>query len=457
MNKATVLRLIDNRFHPPKAKTQEDQERVISSEIEQLLKPYAGKSLNQWSSELGVIVFPDSSGGKVEMGSESDESVFFHLESDQERAWINTGNCMGVVKIRGKNSADGYIQIEISSRFDQGNKMFFLNYLLNKVFNGSMAEPVSLGSDSFWDMLLAFVFRRRLLEANAVGLFKQYQTLEHNDARIRGRIDVNEHLRRNIPFCGKIAYSTREITFDNPTNHLIRHALAKANREWPLILSGYGLTNLRHDLEQNTPSWQPGDVVNCIRRKENRAPIKHPFFHVAYEPLRQVSLAILRDEGASLYQQNQEAEGVIFDGASLWEEYLWTILRPHGFEHTENTKKKGAWKPLEGVSFYPDFFHRKTRTILDAKYKSDGNRQGDAQQVLGYMFQLNAVHGGLIKPDGIYEQPELIQRVDSNAEPTKWHDFALTPSRKATATEFCNEMRRKENDLIDLLRSQSIV
>ena len=42
----------------------------------------------------------------------------------------------------------------------------------------------------------------------------------------------------------------------------------------------------------------------------------------------------------SLYQQHHEAEGVIFDGSWLWEEYLWTLLKPLGFEHPENKKKK---------------------------------------------------------------------------------------------------------------------
>ncbi len=173
---------------------------------------------------------------------------------------------MGVVKLRDKNSGES-VQIEIGSRFDQGRKQFFLAFLLSKVFRGSMVDPVELGSDSLWDMLLAFVFRRRLLEASAIGLFKQYQTFSHNDARIRGRIDVNEHLRRNIPFRGTVAYTTHEITFNNPTNHLIRHALAKASRKWGTMFTGDGLMDVRHGLEQNTPTWQPGDVPIAFAAK----------------------------------------------------------------------------------------------------------------------------------------------------------------------------------------------
>ena len=436
-----TLRLKDNCFYEP---SENDKDRVVSAQIKPLLDSYAGKSLNQWA-ELGVLVFPEVPSRQKDKDDEADDLDFFTLASKESRTWINTSNCMGVVKLR--NQSGSSVQIEIGSRFDNGKRQFFLTYLLSKVFGGSMVEDVDLGTDSIWDMLLAFVFRRRLLEASAVGLFKQYQTFHHNDARIRGRIDMTEHLRRNVPFCGKIAYSTHEITFDNPTNHLIRHALAKASRKWCQLLTGDGLMDVRHDLEQNTPTWQPGDVANCVRRKENRTPIKHPFFHSSYEPLRQVSLAILRDEGASLYQQHNEAEGVIFDGSWLWEEYLWTLLKPHGFEHPENKKMEGKWKPLSGVVLYPDFFHRKARAILDAKYKHEGNLQDDARQVFGYMFLLNAIHGGLIKPDklnGILESPKIINRIVKNTEPANWHDFSMLPSKQANAEAFLGDMREQE-------------
>jgi len=447
----SVLRLTDNCFLDPQEK---DQHRVVSAEkIKQLLNPYSGKSLNQWA-ELGVIVYPEILRGQNDKDDEADKSELFTLACRDSRTWINTFNCMGVVRLRDQNGNS--VQIEIGSRFDEGKNQFFLNYLLSRVFGGSMIDEVDLGADSLWDMLLAYVFRRRLLAASAVGLFKKYQTFHHNDSRIRGRIDINEHLRRNIPFCGKVAYSTHEITFNNPTNHLIRHALAKASRKWGRLLTGDGLMDVRRELEQNTPTWQPGDVVNCILIKENCTPITHPFFHAAYEPLRQVSQAILRDEGASLYQQQQVAEGVIFDGSWLWEEYLWTLLRDLGFKHTDNKKKMGGWKTAPGVTFYPDFFHKEKRIILDAKYKRAGNVQEDARQVFGYMFLLNAINGGLIKPDGNPEgHPDLIDRsqIAVNAEFAKWHDFVLRPSGEFRAGDFVADMNRKEQKFRDRVRS----
>ncbi|MEI8289867.1 MAG: hypothetical protein WCH99_10365 [Verrucomicrobiota bacterium] len=452
-----TLRLLDNRFGDPAEKGGQGIDiSWLPEQAKELLSKYAGKSLNEWV-KFGVVVSPDNLHGQKELDDGSADLAFFTLASNHEgtKTWINTSNCMGVVKLRNHNGNS--VQIEIGSRFDNSQKQFFLTYLLSKVFGGSMIEDVDLGTDSIWDMLLAFVFRRRLLEASAVGLFKQYQTFHHNDARIRGRIDVTEHLRRNIPFCGKVAYSTHEITFNNPTNHLIRYALAKASRKWGRLMTGDGLMDVRHDLEQNTPTWQPGDVANCIRRKENRTPIKHPFFHAVYEPLRQVSLAILRDEGASLYQQHQEAEGVIFDGSWLWEEYLWTLLKPLDFKHPENKKGEGGWQTEPGVTFYPDFFHEQKRVVLDAKYRRDfvnqEVRQDEAKQVFAYMFLLDAVGGGLIKPEGNQKrQPITRQRRITGA--AHWHNFVLKPSDKLTAKDYLDEMHAQEEAFQNNIRER---
>ena len=38
-------------------------------------------------------------------------------------------------------------------------------------------------------------------------------------------IDVGNHLKKNLPFTGNIAYTTREFTYDNPMMQLIRHTI----------------------------------------------------------------------------------------------------------------------------------------------------------------------------------------------------------------------------------------
>lgn len=452
------LRLLDNRSGDPSqgghgARIAETlgNNRGRLHDVIRLLAPFQNRTLRDWET-LGLTVY---SAQRKRLVVENDEaleqlSVFTLGGIDNpDSAWINTHNCMGVVRLHDKASGTS-VQLEIASRFDDEDKQYFLNYLLSKVFGGSLADEVEVGGDSFWEMLLAFVFRHRLLEASKVGLFKQYRRRQRNDLRLRGQINFDAHLRQNVPFCGRIAYISHEITLDNPINHLIRHAMTKIRRKWQGVLSGAReIADLGHQFEQHTPSWHKGHILGCL--KENQRPIRHPYFHGHYEPLRKIALGILRSDGAGLFDSADEAEGVLFDGSWLWESYIWSLLQPLGFQHTDNRKKTGRWDVL-GTSFYPDFFlvgpnHSEPRIVLDAKYKRAGRSTDDIRQVLAYMFMLNAQHGGLIKP----ESSDTIS--DSRPTPIewrnetrgKWHDLSLRIPRGATsAREFRARMQQSE-------------
>ena len=42
---------------------------------------------------------------------------------------------------------------------------------------------------------------------------------------MRGTIDINRHLKLNLPFNGRVAYRTREFSHDNHVTELIRHTI----------------------------------------------------------------------------------------------------------------------------------------------------------------------------------------------------------------------------------------
>ncbi len=62
------------------------------------------------------------------------------------------------------------------------------------------------------------------------------------------------------------------------------------------------------------------------------------------------------------------------------------------------------------------------------------------------MFLMDAVHGGLIKPEGELANVKEITRKYTNTEKTYWHDFVLKPSKESTAEKFVAEMRGKEEE-----------
>ena len=243
----------------------------------------------------------------------------------------------------------------------------------------------------------------------AQGLFKKYRTFEHNDANIRGVIDVSRHIRQNIPFRGTVAYNTRTHSYDNEITQLIRHTIEfiKTKPSGKIVLNNdLEMRQCVSQIVAATPTYKP-----TLRDKiigQNLRPVSHPYFS-AYTALQSLCIKILRHESIKFGNEKDKVYGILFDGAWLWEEYLATFLKDYGFKHAENKKQKGGFRMFEkpeddetisknSRTLYPDFWQ--DDYILDAKYKrlEGGVGREDLYQVVTYMYSKMANNGGFIYP-----------------------------------------------------------
>lgn len=103
----------------------------------------------------------------------------------------------------------------------------------------------------------------------------------------------------------------------------------------------------------------------------------------------------------------EKINGILFDGAWLWEEYIDTLVND-AFYHPKNKGGTGAQKLFsrdEGQKvglIYPDFIsqNQENRIIGDAKYKPVQNiRNKDYLQILAYMFRFDAKIGCYFYPN----------------------------------------------------------
>ena len=327
------------------------------------------------------------------------ESRIFSL-SDANK--LTTYNIMGFIGLDNTN-------LTITSRFSRDDTNdYFLHYMLQKVFAiNVLTLQTSGGISDIWDFLL-FFFPYFLNKALSQGLYKEYKRNEYNDSNVRGAVDVKRHLRANIPFSGRIAYSTREYSYNNPVLHIIRHTIEyiKAHQ------FGAGVLTADNDTKTNinqimlaTANYAKNDrqkIININRKK----PVVHPYF-TEYKALQRLCLRILCNEKISSGNEKERIHGLLFDGAWLWEEYLNTLLEKKGFKHPENKKKEGGYKLFdEGGRIYPDFISESPPPIIvDAKYKHlelNGNNENidrpDYYQLMAYMYRFNSQKGCLVFP-----------------------------------------------------------
>ena len=381
--------------------------------------------------------------GKINQ-EEKDDPVFFSIDrmdfSGEEKAipksfFLNTSNLMGVLRLRHPDNETS-IQMEIHSRFDKDNRQLFLNYLLSKVFQVDFMDLVSAGSNRLWDILVAIMFIQRLKEAVPIGLYKEYKLFEKNDLNFRGRLDLPRHLRQNFPLNDKIAYSYREITFDNPLNHLLRSALEMIRKKWPsLLYNDPDIRDLITALTCATPTWNHSSIRDILRMPICKEALRHPFFAEYYEESRVLAVMILQEEGLSVYDAAEsEVSGVVFDGAWLWEEYISTILSPLGFLHANYDTKVGKIKLFNEAGIvgmddiYPDFYSEARKIVLDTKYKNDKESREDIFQLLSYTFITGAEKCGLIYPpqeNNRSHSTVIIKQNFKREKVAKWHSFAF--------------------------------
>lgn len=359
---------------------------------------------------------------------------------------LMTGNIMGFIGYRNT-------QVSIRSRFTQNDSHdYFLHYMLQRVFAINLFD-LKFGTDNegIFDFLI-YLFPEFLKRATRQGIYKEYQTKNYNDANVKGRIDVARHIRQNIPFTGKVAYTTREYATNNHITQLIRHTI-----DYIAVhpLSGNILYNDEETRDavcriyQATPTYNRNNLRHVISL--NLRPVHHPYFD-EYINLQRLCLQILRHEEIKYGQDNNnQIYGILYDGAWLWEEYLNTVLSDIGFRHPKNKTGDGGKRIFADKNGHekamPDF-HR-SDMVLDAKYKrySDWNEisRDDRNQLLAYMYLFETENGGLIVP---VNNPDIIPTRPLNGRGGRMSIIGMNVATTCNSfKEFCIHMAKEEKML----------
>ena len=348
------------------------------------------RTLDNLSQEDSIFIFPNDLKNSPDL--DKDQKI---LETVNQK--IKTGNVIGFLGC-------GQERLTISSRFSNESDDYFLHYLLQKVLNINLTSlDVGLSREERLYQLLIYLFPKYLEAAMRKGLYKEYQRFSHNDSHIKGVIDVVNHLKKNLPFTGNIAYTTREFTYDNPMMQLIRHTIEYIRNQKAL---GRGIiyTNRENITEiiRVPPSYKQADRAKVIRRNQDK-PLRHAYFR-EYRKLQELCLMILNREKHGFGYQEEKIHGILFDVAWLWEEYVHTLL-PKDFIHPRNKEKKGGISVFSGGKrkVFPDFYHKELKIVLDAKYKKlelteKGINRDDLFQLISYAYILQAEKAGLIFP-----------------------------------------------------------
>ena len=281
------------------------------------------------------------------------------------------------------------IRLQIRSKFDTEKPYFLATMLLrNKI---ELNDLVFSNEEDIYDYLLLFWYKTKILEAYQKGFYKTYKRFEENGYRLRGSINISQHIKLNIgQNNGKIAHIYRENTINNYLNHLIIVTYEYLKKKYPELVEQNIdndlnirciLEGIRNEIGYNTMG------IQCLI-KNNQKTISHPYF-IEYEDLREICLKILREEALSIWEAGKErTKSILFYIPDLWELYLEDILKQDKElkndvytqgktpESDKQLKIFGEYNKTENKNFkkniYPDFIFFDEESpyfILDAKFK----------------------------------------------------------------------------------------
>ena len=406
------------------------------AEYPKLSQALLDRTLDNLSREDNIFIFPNDLTHTPDL--DKDQKIF---ETVNQK--IKTGNVIGFLGY-------GQERLTISSRFSDDSNDHFLHYLLQKVLNINLTSlDIGLSPEDKLYQLLIYLFPKYLQAALRKGLYKEYQRFFHNDSHVKGVIDVGNYLKRNVPFMGNIAYTTREFTYDNPLMQLIRHTIEyiKTQKSFGALLDSNRESIA--EIIRVTPSYKLADRAKISRMNKIKL-IRHAYFR-EYRKLQELCLMILSREKHGLGPQAQRVHGILFDVAWLWEEYVYTLL-PKGFVHPRNKDK------TDGISVfsvgkqkvYPDFYDRERKIVLDAKYKKlefteKGINREDLFQLISYSYILKGEKAGLIFPSMEQSVNSEIGKVAGyGAQLKKWS--IRIPQNASSYSAFCKMMENSEEN-----------
>ena len=406
------------------------------AEFPKLSQALLDRTLDSLSIEDSIFIFPNDLKNSSDL--ERDQKIFETFNQE-----IKTGNVIGFLGY-------GQERLTIASRFSDESNDHFLHYLLQKVLNINLTSlDVGLSPEDKLYQLLVYLFPKYLQAALRKGLYKEYQRFFHNDSHVKGVLDVGNHLKKNLPFTGSIAYTTREFIYDNPLMQLIRHTIEyiKNQKSFGVLLDS-NRENMT-EITRATPAYKLADRAKIIRMNKIK-PIRHAYFR-EYRKLQELCLMILSREKHGLGPQAQRVHGILFDVAWLWEEYVHTLL-PKGFIHPRNKDKTNGISVFSvgKRKVYPDFYDRERKIVLDAKYKKlefteKGINREDLFQLISYSYILKAEKAGLIFPS--MEQSvnsEIGKLAGYGVQLKKWS--IQIPQNASSYSAFCEMMENSEEN-----------
>ena len=419
-------------------------------------------SKKQLKCHNSLIIFPNSF--YSEATKESSKKEICTIMEEIDGAKLCTNSIVGFV---GHNQT----YLSIYSRFQSKKEEdYFLHYMLQKIARINLFNLQHTTDEDHVFNFLIYLFPTFLKRAINQGIYRQYVTRKYNDANIRGIVDFNRHIRYNLPFNGKVAYVTREYSYDNSVTQLIRHTIEfiRQYNDNKILSIDVDTQQAVKQIINATSSYTISARQSVIN--QNLRPIMHPYY-TEYTALQKICLQILRFKKLKYSHKKNEIYGILIDAAWLWEEYL-AILLKGKYEHYKKEEGKRFYLFDEGEKrtniqqIIPDYLSPDRKIVADAKYIPLDERNSYAEEkataiyykTITYMYRFHSQKGLLLYPCLGQGEPIClkIKTEKKNIYRGTISKIGLEIPTGKSFEDFCAQMSKNEQKFIRLVGKEEL-
>jgi 5-methylcytosine-specific restriction endonuclease McrBC regulatory subunit McrC len=235
------------------------------------------------------------------------------------------------------------------------------------------------------------MFVQSLEKAFLLGVPKEYKTRSHHEMKLKGKIDVNAFIKKDIPFQGRISSTNREqIEIQEIIDVLYKTTMI-------IEKSGFSLKNIAHiktHLKQHrSKNYISSAVINkALQSKALQNPIFSP-----YKKVLTYAKYIIQ---AQSIKQNSDGKnqtyGFLINVAELFEIYVTKLLQKEFSDWDVSSPKITLYqKQFFTRKIIPDIVMIKDKDVMvfDTKYKRmlfrEKNQYGSGDVDRNDFFQIN--------------------------------------------------------------------
>lgn len=334
------------------------------------LEKLAGSSLylsdiSETHKEISLISF-----SKKELSeSEKKQRLILAIEKkgagDEEKYYIKTGLYAGRITYNG-------VAFDIQPDCNDALYKHMLRYANHIYLDESDELGKEKKNNSF--PLIEYLFLSSLQRVSVLGLPQEYSKQRYHDLKVHGGLDIQNFIKKDIPFKGKISSQKNERHYVQCIVDVLYAAMKACKGE--IEREFRGLSLIKNELSSSYSGKFPSQQT--IQNAQSHSSLHNPMYADFKRTLTFAEIVIRRNTVLPDKSKDakNKASGYLLDIASLWEVYLEHVLR-EGLNEWDVSAQEEL-NLYNGCFFerpnYPDLVLRKKDdpskvVVLDAKFK----------------------------------------------------------------------------------------